>query len=188
MDSRALLRDQLRISHETLKMYLSDLSDEDSRRILNATLPPIIWHVGHLVVMNAYFAGQAGATVTPAPPAEYFEFFKEGSGGKADYPALAAIVSALDQTHGALERAVAEAKLDAPYEGSKQGLLLRNFAELFQFVNNYRWYHIGAITALRAYLGKPQLPRDIAPPYEWLVAPGMTERAGLIAPGGCEFI
>ena len=157
MYSRALLTDKLRASHQALKACLADLSGDESQRIPSAAqAPPIIWHVGHVAVMNAYIARMAGTAESPVLPTEYAELFKMETGGAADYPPLAAVTRALDKTHEAVERAVAEANLDAPFEGP--GERWTTLEGMFVFAHNERWYHIGAITSIRALLGKPSLP------------------------------
>ena len=157
MYDRALLTDKLRASHQALKACLRDLTGEESHRIPSAAeVPPIIWHAGRVAVMNADVARSAGIAVSPALPPEYRELFKTGTGGATDYPPLAAVTRAVDKTHETLERAVAEATLDAPRE-VPDGMRLTVEA-LFVFADDQRWYHIGAITAIRALLGKPSLP------------------------------
>ena len=119
-----------------------------------ATLSPVSWHPGHLVVIDGDIARQAGRWAAAAP-AEYALLFKTGTGGQADYPPLDEIASAFDDTHEALGRALAESKLDAPNEGP--GGLWKDVTGMFLFANNHRWYHIGKITSLRALLGKRRL-------------------------------
>lgn len=155
MDNRALLQQQLAVSHQILKHCLSEISDDDARRMPNATLSPIIWQVGHLAVTNVTFAQRAGASPTTALPAGYPDLFKTGTGGQAAYPPLNAVVRAFNDTHEALMRAVAEAELEAPSE-SPRGVW-KNVAEMLGFSNTHRWYHIGKINSLRALLGKPRL-------------------------------
>jgi DinB family protein len=155
MDNRTLLQQQLGVSHQIIKQCLSDVSDDDARRMPNPTLSPIIWQVGHLAVINARFIQGAGAAPPPTLPANYPDLFKTGTGGKAAYPPVDGVVRAFDDTHEALMRVVAEAKLDTPSEGPRG--LWKNTAEMFGFSNTHRWYHIGKITTLRALLGKPRL-------------------------------
>lgn len=155
MDNRALLQQQLAASHQIVKYCLSEISDDDARRMPNSTLSPIIWQVEHLAVTNASFCRGAGGAPTTALPASYPDLFKTGTGGQAAYPALAAVVGVFDDTHEALMRAVAEAELDAPSEGPRG--MWKNVAEMLGFSNTHRWYHIGKINSLRALLGKPRL-------------------------------
>lgn len=155
MDDRSLLQQQLAVSHQIVKQCLGDISDDEARRMPNPTLSPIIWQVGHLAVTNARFIERAGAAPATSVPANYPDLFKTGTGGKVAYPSMEAVVGAFDTTHGALMRAVAEARLDAPNDGPRG--LWKNQAEMFGFSNTHRWYHIGKINSLRALLGKPRL-------------------------------
>lgn len=154
MDDRALLQQQLAVSHQIVKHCLSDLSDDDLRQMPQA-LSPVIWQVGHLAVTNMSFIQRAGATPATSLPGNYPDLFKTGTGGKADYPQMEGVVRAFDDTHEALMRVIAEAKLDSPNEGPRG--LWKNQAEMFGFSNTHRWYHIGKITSLRALLSKPRL-------------------------------
>lgn len=98
---------------------------------------------------------RASVTSGTTLPERYPELFKTGTGGTANYPSLREVVKTFDDTHEALMRAVAEAKLDASGEGPHG--LWKNYGEMFSFANAHRWYHIGKITSLRALLGKPRL-------------------------------
>jgi len=153
MDARTLLQEQLAGSQQVIKYSLGEISDQDARRMPNPMLSPIIWQVGHLALVNATFLKRAGVTVSV--PDTYPELFKGGSGGEAAYPPLELVVRVLDDTHGALVAAAAEADLDAANEGPRG--LWKNLGGMFAFVNAHRWYHIGKITSLRALLGKPRL-------------------------------
>lgn len=155
MDDRALLQQQLAASHQIVKHCLSDISDDEARRMPNATLSPVIWQVGHLAVVNASFSQRAGAAPMASLPENYPDLFKTGTGGKADYPSLEAVTRAFDATHEGVMRVVAEVNLDAPNEGPRG--LWKNVAEMIGFSNTHHWYHIGKITSLRALLGKPRL-------------------------------
>lgn len=155
MDARALLQRQLAASHQIVKHCLSDISDDEARRMPNATLSPVIWQVGHLAVVNASFTQRGGAAPTALLPANYPDLFKTGTGGKGDYPSLETVAGAFDATHEAVMRVVAEVNLDAPNEGPRG--LWKNVAEMIGFSNTHRWYHIGKIMSLRALLGKPRL-------------------------------
>jgi hypothetical protein len=155
VDDRALLQQQLAVSHQIVKHCLNDLSDEDARRMPNATLSPIVWQVGHLAMTNVSFIQRAGLTPATPLPENYPDLFKTGTGGKADYPEMQAVVRAFDDTHEALMRALSEATLDSPNEGPRG--LWKNQAEMFGFSNTHRWYHIGKINSVRALLGKPRL-------------------------------
>ena len=154
MNTRTLLQDQLGATHQILVRSVGDVSYAESRQMPIATLSPVIWHPGHLVVIDGYIARKAGRRAAAAP-AEYALLFKTGTGGQADYPPLDEIASAFDDTHEALGRALAESKLDAPNEGP--GGLWKDVGGMFVFANNHRWYHIGKITSLRALLGKRRL-------------------------------
>ncbi len=155
MDNRTLLQQQLGVSHQIVKHCLSDISDDDSRRMPNATLSPVIWQLGHLALTHVNFIRRANVTPTISLPENYPDLFKTGTGGKADYPPLDAVARAFDDTHEALMRVVAEVKLDTPNEGPRG--VWNDLAEMFGFSNTHRWYHIGKINTLRALLGKPRL-------------------------------
>ena len=154
VDAKVLIREQLVVTQQFLKRCLSDISDDESRRMPDATLSPIIWQVGHLAAINSYLVRRVGGAAA-AEPARYRELFKTGTGGSAAYPPLDAIVAACDSTHEALVRALAEANLDAPNESSAG--FWKDVGGLFSFANSHRWYHIGKITSLRALLGKGRL-------------------------------
>ncbi|HKV72291.1 MAG TPA: DinB family protein [Gemmatimonadales bacterium] len=155
MDERALIQHQLAGSHQAVRYGLSEISDDEARRMPHPVLSPVIWQVGHLAVVNANFIKRAGATSATALPGAYADLFKSGSGGKADYPPLAQVRQAFDDSHEALVRVAAEANLDAADEGPRG--LWKNYAGMFEFANAHRWYHIGKIMSLRALLGKPRL-------------------------------
>lgn len=155
MDSRALLQQQLTVSHQILKHSLGDISDEEARRMPDPTLSPVIWQVGHLAWTNATFRQRSGASPTTALPANYPDLFKTGTGGQAAYPPLEAVMRVFDATHEDLMSAVAEARLEAPSE-SPRGVW-KNVGEMLGFSNTHRWYHIGKINSLRALLRKPRL-------------------------------
>ena len=155
MENRDLIQHSLGASHQIVKQTLSEISDEEARRMPNATLAPIIWQVGHLATANCNFMQRVGATSATTLPEHYLALFKSGTGGAADYPPLSEVVKAFDDTHEALMRVAAEADLDASNEGPRG--LWNNVAGAFAFSNVHRWYHIGKITSLRALLGKPRL-------------------------------
>ena len=155
MDNRTLIQRSLGASHQIVKQTLSEVSDEDARRIPVTTLSPIVWQVGHLAVSNMNFIQRAGVTSTTTLPEPYTTLFKTGTGGAADYPPLDEVVKAFDDTHEALMRVAAEVNLEAPNEGPRG--LWNNVAGAFAFSNSHRWYHIGKIASLRALLGKPRL-------------------------------
>ena len=154
MDAKVLIREQLAVTRQFLKRCLSDISDDESRRMPDATLSPIIWQVGHLAVINSYFERRVGGAAA-VETAGYRELFKTGTGGSAAYPPLDAIVAACDSTHEALVRALAEANLDVPNESSAG--FWKDVGGMFSFSNSHRWYHIAKIMTLRALLGKPRI-------------------------------
>ena len=155
MENRDLIQHSLGGSHQVVKLMLSEISEEEARRIVNTTLSPIIWQVGHLAFANSNFIKRVGVTSATTLPERYPVLFKTGTGGAADYPPLIEVVQAFDDTHEALMRVVAEANLDAPNEGPRG--FWNNVAGAFAFSNAHRWYHIGKMTSLRALLGKPRL-------------------------------
>ncbi len=154
MDDRALIQHQLAVSHQTVKQTLNDIAEGEAGQLPTAILAPVIWQVGHLAWANTNFIQRAGAT-SAALPERYPALFKTGTGGTADYPPLGEVVKAFDETHEALVRAAAEAKLETPIEGPRG--LFNTLGEMFLFSDAHRWYHIGKITSLRALIGKPRL-------------------------------
>jgi hypothetical protein len=158
MDDRALIQHQLARSHQIVKQCLGDVTETEARQLPEAKLAPVIWQVGHLAAANQNFIQRAGATSTAALPARYTDLFKTGTGGAADYPALSEVVKSFDETHEALVRTVAEARLETPIEvPAGRPRVFTTFGEMFTFADAHRWYHIGKITSLRALLGKPRL-------------------------------
>jgi len=155
VDDRALIQQQCAASHQIVKYCLADLSDEEARRMPNATLSPVVWQVGHLALTNLGFLKRADIVPATALPESYTALFDTGTGGNADYPPLGTVVKAFDDSHEALMRGVAGANLGTPNEGPLG--LWKNLAEMLAFSNTHRWYHIGKITSLRALLGKPRL-------------------------------
>lgn len=153
MDDRALIQQQLALSHRLLKHTLSDISDEDARRIPLPAVSPIVWQAGHLAFVNNNFAGRSAGR--GGVPEKYAALFATGTGGPADYPRLDAVLAVLDESQQALLGAVAEADLMIAREGPFGAW--KNVAEMFAFSNSHYWYHIGKITTLRALLGKPRL-------------------------------
>lgn len=154
MDDRALLQQQLTLSHRLLKHSLNDVTEEDAHRIPAETVSPIVWQAGHVAYVNFSFALGPGGARDRAPET-YPGLFAQGTGGRADYPRFAEVVKELDDSHTALVAKVAEANLNTPVEGPFGAW--SNFAEMFAFANSHCWYHIGKINTLRALLGKPRL-------------------------------
>jgi len=154
VDDRALIQQQLGSSHGFLKHTLNDVTEEEAQRIPSPAVSPIVWQVGHVAFVNFAFALGPDAARKRLPDA-YARLFATGTGGRADYPAFGEIAKALDDSHGALLAAVAEADLSTPNEGPVGAW--KNFAEMYAFSNSHCWYHIGKISTLRAMLGKPRL-------------------------------
>jgi hypothetical protein len=48
VDDRALIQQQLRLSHRLLKHSLNDLTDEEAHRIPAPAVSPIVWQAGHV--------------------------------------------------------------------------------------------------------------------------------------------
>jgi len=155
VEDRALIQQQLAVSHQIVKQCLGDITEGEAGRVQAAILTPVVWQIGHLALTNTNFIQRAGATSGVTLPARYPEVFKTGTGGPANYPPLSEVVKAFDDTHAALMRTVAETKLETPAEGPRG--LWKNYSEMFSFANTHRWYHIGKINSLRALLGKPRL-------------------------------
>lgn len=158
MDDRALIQHQLATSHQIVKTSLGDITEAEASKLPETILAPVIWQVGHLAFSNKAFIERAGATPAAVLPERYAALFKTGTGGAADYPPLGEVVKAFDETHDALVRTVAEAKLETPIEVPPgRPRVFTNLGEMFSFADAHRWYHIGKITSLRALLGKPRL-------------------------------
>jgi DinB superfamily len=121
VEDRALIQQQLAVSHQIVKRCLGDLSEAEAGRLPAANLSPVVWQIGHLAWANVLFRERAGLASGAALPGRYAELFKTGTGGAAEYPPLHEVVKAFDDTHEALVRAVAEAKLETPAE-SRLGL------------------------------------------------------------------
>lgn len=155
MEDRALIQQQLAKSHQIVKHCLGDITEGEAARLPAPILSPVIWQVGHLAWINSMFVQRAGVTSGTTLPERYPDLFKTGTGGAANYPSLSEVVKAFDDTHEALMRTVAEAKLETPDEGPRG--LWKNYNEMFSLASTHRWYHIGKINSLRALLGKPRL-------------------------------
>jgi len=161
MDDRALLQHQLAVSHQILKRSLEGISDEEARKT-PSSLSPILWQAGHIALANFGFArGNLGFVLRPDVvsagllPGNSAALFKTGTGGAAAYPPFGDVTGAVDASHDALARAVAEIDLRAPNEGPRGAWHTQ--AEAFAFAVTHGWYHIGKINTLRALLGMPRL-------------------------------
>ena len=161
MDDRALLQHQLAVGHQILKRSLEGISDEEARKT-PSSLSPILWQAGHIALANFGFARGnlgfvLGPDVVPAGmlPGNSAALFKTGTGGAAAYPPFGDVTGAVDASHDALARAVAEIDLRAPNEGPRGAWHTQ--AEAFAFAVTHGWYHIGKINTLRALLGMPRL-------------------------------
>jgi DinB superfamily len=154
VEDRALIQQQLRLSHRLLKHSLNDITDEEAHRIPAQAVSPIVWQAGHVAYVNFSFAYGPGQARDRSPET-YPGLFATGTGGPAGYPPLASVVKAVDDSHAALVARVAEANLSTPADGPFGAW--SNFAEMFAFANSHCWYHIGKIATLRALLGKPRL-------------------------------
>jgi DinB superfamily len=155
MDDRALIQYQLALTHRYVGRCVGDLSDADAVRRPGGLLAPAVWHVGHLALADLKFLEVAGVAPAIAVPDGYAALFRPGAGGEAEYPVLAEVTETFSGTHDALARAVAEADLDRALDNSPG--TFATAAEMFSFTAAHRWYHIGKITSLRAFLGKPRL-------------------------------
>jgi len=156
VSDRALLQHQLGGSRHVIKLMVNDISNEEAQRMPSPALSPIIWQTGHLAGANVNFMRRAGVTPALSLPAGFFDLFKAGTGGHAEYPPLSAVIQAFDDTHEALMRVVAEVNLETASEAPRSGVWT-NYAEMFAFSDAHRWYHIGKIASLRALLGKPRV-------------------------------
>src|SRR5262245_16230479 len=134
MDHRALIQYQFATSQQMLKRALGDITEADASALPEGGLAPIVWQVGHLAFSDKYFVERAGFTPPGAVPERYATLFKTGTGGAADYPPLSEVVRAFDDTHGALTRAVTEAKLETPLEvPAGRPRVFTNIGEMFSF-------------------------------------------------------
>ncbi len=151
MDMRSMLAQQLTVSYDRAKRCIADLSDEEARRMLAGKLTPVIWQLGHIVVVDSSFVGRAGGTY--AVPPRFVDLFKQGTGGQADYPPLGDAAAAFDGVQQALLRAAREADFAKPVDGRAY----TNVGEMMMYVSAHRNYHIGKMATLRALLAKPRL-------------------------------
>ncbi len=151
MISRAMVAQQLNTSYERLKRAVEGISEEEARRVLEGRLAPIVWQVGHLAVVDAMFVQRGGGSTAVQP--RYTELFKPGTGGNADYPALAEVGGVFSSVHRGLLGFAAEAEYAKPLE-SPSGAYT-NVGEMLIYACFHRGYHVGKTATLRALLGKP---------------------------------
>lgn len=149
MDMRGYVTHVLAITHERLHDAIRDVPEADARRLLAGRLTPIVWQVGHLAVVDGNYVRRAGGD-SPVP-ADYTGLFKQGTGGEADYPALAEVWNVFDAAHRALvDRAGAvdyATPVDAP--------AYKTIGEMLVYASYHRGYHLGKVMTLRGLLGKP---------------------------------
>lgn len=150
-----MIQEQFAGSHQLVKRSLGEVSDEEARRVIDESLAPIIWQVGHLAWADLYLLKAAGASPSVTLPDTFTEMFKSGTGGRAAYPPLDSVLRAFDEAHGAVLKAAADLDPDAPRESSHG--LWKNAGGVLLFLNDHRWYHVGKMTSLRAMLGKPRV-------------------------------
>ncbi len=134
-----------------LHRTIDDLTDEEARAIPLDGLAPIIWQVGHIALVDTSFArrvdGQSRA------PDGYDALFKAGSGGRANYPPLAAVKEVMERGQRTWETIVQTVDPATPIDSDRYS----NVGELILFLCYHRGYHIGKMNTLRALLKKPRL-------------------------------
>ena len=138
-----------------MRRSLGEISDDEAHRVLDDSLAPMTWQVGHLAWADLYLLKAAGASPSVTLPDSFVELFKTGTGGRAAYPPLETVQRAFDDAHGAVMKAAADLDPDSPRESSHG--LWKTSGGVLLFLNNHRWYHVGKMTSLRAMLGKPRV-------------------------------
>jgi uncharacterized damage-inducible protein DinB len=164
MDVTQMVCQQLEQSFARVRASVSDISDDEARRVMAGKLTPIIWQLGHIATVDGTYVTRAGGTY--APPARYVELFQTGTGGQANYPPLEEVLTFAVTAHDALLAAAREADYGTP-AASPRGIF-HNVGQMLIFACQHRGYHVGKMTTLRALLGKPIL---FGPP------PGQTRTA-----------
>lgn len=150
-----MIQEQLAGSHQVVRRSLGEVSDDEAHRVLDDSLAPITWQVGHLAWADLYLLKAAGASPSVTLPDSFVELFKTGTGGRAAYPPLETVQRTFDEAHSAVMKAAADLDPDSPRESSHG--LWKNSGGVLLFLNNHRWYHVGKMTSLRAMLGKPRV-------------------------------
>src|SRR5438445_1248605 len=88
VEDRALIQQQLAVSHQIVKQCLGDITEGEAGRLPAQILSPVVWQIGHLAVTNTNFIQRAGATSGVTLPMGYPELFKTGTGGSDNYPPI----------------------------------------------------------------------------------------------------
>src|SRR5579872_821447 len=104
MDSRAFLQQQFAFTHQQVHYCVGDVTDEEARRMPNATLSPIIWQVGHLAWIDTRIVGRIDAAPKIVLPEDYATLFGLGTGGPAAYPPFDAVLRTFDAAHEGMVR------------------------------------------------------------------------------------
>lgn len=129
---------------------LEDVSGDEARATPQG-LSPMIWQLGHLVVVDGGYLRYAGGGIEI--PSAYAGLFAMGTGGAADYPPL----DEVRRHHEAVQRALVEAARTADLARPVEGRSYRTAGEVLIFTGYHRGYHVGKMTTLRALLRKPRL-------------------------------
>ncbi len=134
-----------------LQRSIDDLTDDEARAVPLDGLAPIVWQVGHIAVVDAAFARRVGGD-SPTPDG-YTDLFKAGSGGRANYPPLAEVKTALERGQRSWETIVQTVDPATKVDSDRYS----NVGEVIVFIAYHRGYHIGKMNTLRALLKKPRL-------------------------------
>lgn len=148
MDARNLLASMLDSTVARVHRALTAISEEDARACPHG-LSPIVWQVGHMVLVDSKVLTRSGIAVDT--PRSSIALFETGTGGEADYPLLSTVLPLMSDINTQLSRLVLEATLDQPIAGVRS---YTSIGEALLFVAYHRGYHIGKIATLRALLGK----------------------------------
>lgn len=129
---------------------VDDVSEDEARAVPKG-LSPVVWQLGHLVVIDGGYLQRAGGAVEI--PATYAGLFGTGTGGAAAYPPLREARGYFEAIQRALVEAARTTDLQRPVEGRSY----RTAGEVLVFTGYHRGYHVGKMTTLRALLHKPRL-------------------------------
>jgi len=98
------------IRGKTLKQ-LADVGPEQARFAPAGLVNSVLWHAGHILVVNEHLGVVAATHGTPSYPAGYFETFswKSAPATVTDWPELRDVIKLLEEQKAKLEHFVAGA-------------------------------------------------------------------------------
>ncbi|WP_324668901.1 DinB family protein [Geochorda subterranea] len=141
----------LQTSADGLSALIEDMNEEELRARPHG-LAPVLWQIGHVAVIDARLARQAGQPLDV--PEGWEALFAMGASGEGHLPAREAVVGLLREANDGLVR-LSRADLARPIERSPGGTEPLGYELAFRLF--HRGYHAGKIMTLRALLGKPRL-------------------------------